>query len=211
MLKGHVFNEQLFGNNIFALFINTFLDGKNGVINNYKNKMAVTYSGNTVTVQSGAVCIQGRFLEEDTDTDVVAGTDNSYCKLVIEIDLNKQNTEEDFTQAYYKIIKSSSGYPSLTQTDIINNNGIYQFELARFRTSSSGITDFTDTREFLDFESIYAAIKQSYEEVLSELEDELGQVEDGSAYFLNSRLKIFHNEADDTQGKEGDIGIIWYD
>ena len=54
--------------------------------------------------------------------------------LNIEIDLNKQNTEEDFTQAYYKIIKSSSGYPSLTQTDIINNNGIYQFELARFRT-----------------------------------------------------------------------------
>ena len=35
MLKGHVFAKQIFGNQIFALFINTFLNGKNGISNNY--------------------------------------------------------------------------------------------------------------------------------------------------------------------------------
>lgn len=205
MLKGHVFSKQLFENPIFALFINTFLNGINGVSNNYKNGMQVTYSGSTLTIDSGAVCIQGRFLEEDTSTPIVAGTNNAYCKLVIEIDLDKQNTESQFNQATYKIITSTSSYPNLTQTNIVKNvSGIYQYELARFRTTASGITDFQDMRTFLDFESIlvqleaeldiikseytndYEEIKAEYEAILVQLEAELSSVEDGSAYLLKS-------------------------
>ena len=189
MLKGHVFKEQIFGNQIFALFINTFLNGQNGVSNNYKNAMAVTYSGNSITIDSGAVCIQGRFLEEDTSTEIDAGTDNNYCKLVIEIDLDKQNTDELLNQASYKILKSSSGYPALTQNDIVKNNaGVYQYELARFKTSSSGISDFQDMRTFLDFDSIYEKIQTEYRTILQELEEELAGVEDGSGYVLKNNL-----------------------
>ena len=166
MLKGHVFSKQLFGNPIFALFINTFLNGKNGISNNYKNGMQVTYSGSTLTVNSGAVCIQGRFLEEDTSTPVATGTNNAYCKLVIEIDLDKQNTESQLNQASYKVITSTSGYPNLTQTNIVkNNSGIYQYELARFKTSASGITDFQDMRTFLDFDTIYDEIEQHIQDI----------------------------------------------
>ena len=201
MLKGHVFSKQIFGNPIFALFINTFLNGKNGVSNNYKNGMKVTYSGSTVTVSSGAVCVQGRFLEEDTSTQVPAGTDNSYCKLVIEINLDLENTESEFNQAGYKIVKSSSGYPSLTQSNIVKNNaGIYQYELARFRTTSSGITNFQDMRTFLDFDSIYDAIQGEYQTLLHQLQTELAKVKDGSAYFLKATqirdedLNDYHTE-----------------
>lgn len=166
MLKGHVFEKQIFGNQIFALFIDTFLNGVNGVSNNYKNGMKVTYSGSTVTVQSGAVCIQGRFLEEDTNTTVSAGTNSAYCKLVIEVDLDKQNTESEFLQGEYKIITSSTGYPSLTQNDIVkNNSGVYQYELARFRTGTNGITEFSDRRTFLDFNSIYSEIQQHIDDI----------------------------------------------
>ena len=187
MLKGHVFSKQLFENPVFALFINTFLNGTDGVSNNYKNGMAVTYSGSTVTIDSGAVCIQGRFLEEDISTSVATGTNSAYCKLVIEIDLDKENTESDFKQGAYKIITSTSAYPNLTQTNIVKNvSGIYQYELARFRTTSSGITDFQDMRTFLDFESIYSQITQEYQTVLSQLEAELSSVEDGSAYLLKT-------------------------
>ncbi len=187
MLKGHVFSKQLFGNPIFALFINTFLNGKNGVSNNYKNGMAVTSSGSTVTIDSGAICVQGRFLEEDSSTTITAGTDNAFCKLVIEIDLDKQNTESEFVQGTYKIVKSASSYPSLTQTNIVkNNSGIYQYELARFKTSANGITELKDTRTFLDFDSIYDAIKVEYRAVLQQLKNELANVEDGSAYLLKN-------------------------
>ena len=206
MLKGHVFKEQVFGNQIFALFINTFLNGQNGVSNNYKNGMQITYSGNTLTVQSGAVCIQGRFLEEDTSTQISAGTDTSYCKLVIEIDLDKQNTEQQLLQATYKIVKSSSSYPNLTQNDIVKNNaGIYQYELARFKTSSSGISEFQDMRTFLDFESVYNTIKTEFESVLEELEQELAGVEDGSAFVLKSSILSGTEEPSDSLGSDGDI------
>lgn len=187
MLKGHVFYKQIFGNPIFALFINTFLNGRNGVSDNYKNGMSLSYSGSTVTVNSGAICIQGRFLEEDTSTPVSAGTDTAYCKLVIEIDLDKENTETEFNQASYKIVKSTSNYPSLTQTNIVkNNSGVYQYELARFRTGTNGITNFEDKRTFLDFSSIYDAMETEYEAVLQDLKDELTAIQNQSDVFLKS-------------------------
>lgn len=183
MLKGHVFQKQIFGNPIFALFINTFLNGQNGVSNNYKNGMAVTYSGSSVTVDSGAICIQGRFLEEDTSTTVDAGTDEAYCKLVIEIDLDKQNTDTEFLQGSYKIVKSGIGYPTLTQTDIVKNNtGIYQYELARFRTGTNGISEMQDMRTYIDYNSIYKMI-----------EEKIKDIEDESIYILKEDL-IYSNE-----------------
>ena len=214
MLKGHVFSKQLFGNPIFALFINTFLNGRNGVSKSYKNGMAITYSGSTLTIDSGAVCIQGRFLEEDTSTPIATGTDNAYCKLVIEIDLDKQNTESDFTQASYKVVKSGSGYPTLTQTDIVKNNaGIYQYELARFRTTSRGIADFQDMRTYLDFQSIYDEILKEYRAILEQLKEELTNVENGSEYVLKSNTGTiislnYYSGAqipDSSLGNDGDI------
>ena len=187
MLKGHVFSKQIFGNPIFALFINTFLNGRDGVSNNYKNGMQVTYSGSNVTVASGAVCIQGRFLEEDTGSTVPAGIDTAYCKLVIEVNLDLQNTESKFNQASYKVVKSASGYPNLTQTNIVKNNaGIYQYELARFRTNASGITDFQDERTFLDFDTIYYEMEAEYGAVLQQLKDELDRIKDQSDVLLKT-------------------------
>ena len=187
MLKGHVFSKQLFENPIFAVFINTFLNGTDGVSNDYKNGMKPTASGSTVNVDSGVVCIQGRFIEEDTSTPISAGTDNMYCKLVIEINLDLENTESQFNQASYKIVKSATGYPELTQSNIVKNvSGIYQYELARFRTTASGITDFQDKRTYLDFSSIYTKINSEFGEVLEQLEQELENVENGSAYLLKS-------------------------
>ena len=172
MLKGQVFSNQLFENQIFALFQNTFLGGHNGVCSGYKDSMVVTFAGSDLTIGSGACCIQGRFLEEDTTSTITASTDNTYCKLIIEIDLDKTNTDEEFKQGYYKIIKGANSYPALTQTDIVNNvSGIYQYELARFKASTTGITDFQDMRTFLDFNSIY-----------TEIEEHIQNIDSGSLY-----------------------------
>lgn len=206
MLKGHVFSKQIFGNPIFALFINTFLNGENGVSNNYKNGMKPTYSGSTVNIDSGAVCVQGRFLEEDTSTSVQAGTNSAYCKLVVEIDLDKQNTESEFNQASYKIITSSSSYPALTQTNIVkNNSGIYQYELARFKTTANGITDFKDMRTYLDFDSIFDEIRTSYNTVLEELQQSLADVKDGSDYLLKSSGGTVEGEIKANGGLSGEL------
>ena len=166
MLKGQVFANQLFENQIFALFINTFVNGANGVSDNYKNGMEITYSGSNLTIDSGAVLVQGRFLEEDTSTTISAGADNMFCKLVVEIDLDKSNTSTEFNQGYYKILKSATNYPTLTQTNIVKNNaGIYQYELARFKTTANGITEFQDMRTFIDMNSIYEEIQNRIDEL----------------------------------------------
>lgn len=193
MLKGEVFGRQLFENQIFALFINTFLNGNNGVCGDYLNGMAVTYSGNNVTVDTGAVCIQGRFLEEDAGTTLDAGSTALFCKLVIEIDLDKVNTDETFNQGYYKIITDSSAYPTLTQTDIVGlNSGVYQYELARFKTSTNGITDFVDTRTYLDISSIY-------DNVTTMIQNAIDSIEDGSAFVTKNEASYSTNETNTGQ------------
>lgn len=195
MLKGEVFGRQLFENQIFALFINTFLNGNNGVCGDYLNGMAVTYSGNNVTIDSGAVCIQGRFLEEDTSSTLDAGNSNLFCKLVIEIDLDKINTEDSFNQGYYKVVTDSTGYPELTQTNIVGtNSGIYQYELARFKTSANGISDFQDMRTYLDIPTIYDNVRQM-------VQDAIDSIEDGSAFALKTELNgttLYENETGST-------------
>lgn len=160
MIKGDVFDKQYFPSNTFALFINTFLDSKCGIINGYKNSMSMTNTTNQITVSSGAACIKGRFLRENSSTTLsVSYQNNTFCRLVIEIDLDKVNTAAELNQVYYKIIASESNYPTLTQTDIVNNeSGIYQYELAKFKANSNGISDFQDTRTFIDYNSIYSHI-----------------------------------------------------
>lgn len=208
MLKGHVFKKQRFGNEIFALFIDTFLNKKCGIAENYKEKMKVTASGRTLTVASGCVCVRGRFIEEDTSTSISTGTDTAYCKLVVEIDLSKENTEDELLQVNYKVLKSTSAYPNLTQTDIVaNNKGVYQYELAQFKTTTAGITDLVDKRTYLDFSSIYTQIQTEFRAVLQQLEQELANVEDGSYY----QKKITFGKGTPTGGNDGDIYIQYFD
>lgn len=190
MLKGQVFSEQIFESKIFAIFINTFLNGKNGIVQNYRNGMAVSYSGSNVTIASGAVCIQGRFLEEDSSSTLNAGTDSMYCKLVVEIDLDKINTESDFEQGYYKIVTSSTGYPTLTQTDIAENNaGVYQYELARFKTSVNGISEFQDMRTYIGDELQYQLIED-----LNSIKAPNNHASSSTTYGLGTQSNYGHNK-----------------
>lgn len=167
MLNGDVFSQQYFPAGTFALFMNTFLNGKCGIIEGYKNSMKLDFSNNNITISSGVICIKGRFLREDSSTTIpVKSNSTLFCKLVIEIDLDKNNTKTEFHQGYYKIVISESEYPNLTQNDIVNTeSGVYQYELAKFKVNLNGITDFEDTREFIDFNSIYKDIKKHIDEI----------------------------------------------
>lgn len=162
MLRGHVFSEQVFGVDIFALFINQFLGGNNGIIQSYKNAMEMTNTSNSITIKNGVAVVQGRYVEEHTETILnYAKTDSLYCSLVIEIDLGKTNTKTSLEQARYKILEAESDYPTLIQNDIVNQTGnIYQFELARFQNGATGIINFTDRRNYLSFDSVYSGIIQ---------------------------------------------------
>lgn len=223
MLNGDVFSEQVFHNEIFALFINSFLDGHNGVINGFKNSMAITSSNSSISVNTGAVVVQGRFMHEPTQETISVSAQSKYHKLVIEIDLDKTNTALSFQQAYLKILTGNSSYPSVTQTDIVNNvSGIYQYELARFQTDSSGnITNLQDKRTFLDFDSIYTAIENTLatmktdfeseaDTLIADLQQEIADVEDTSEFIMKSTIKTLSKSVTPVQsGGQYDVNVTF--
>lgn len=180
MLKGDVFSNQLYNVHMFALFQDLFLDKKSGIADGYKNNMSVTASGTNITINSGACIIRGRSVEEDSSTTLsTASITNKNCALVIEIDLSKTNTDSSLLQADYKILQSSSGTPSLTQQDIINNysSGIYQFRLATFTTNATGtISNLVVDDQRLSIESVYNSFNDEMQEKLDELDQAIDNV-----------------------------------
>ena len=206
MLNGQVFKNQLFENQIFALFINSLYNGECGILRGYLNSMAISNTSSTITISSGACCIKGRFLEEDTETTIEVEPNTAFNILVIEIDLDKENTETEFTQAYYKIIQGAQEYPTLTQEHIENtNSGVYQFELARFKTDINGIYDIEIADSGLDYNSIYQMI-----------EDKIDTIIDGSAFTTKAEFNDFKDDVDDFMddvdekiGKLHPVGCIY--
>lgn len=185
MIKGFRFTNQLANAEVDARIHQEFLNKNDGIFYG----MNISKTNNSITIAEGLCEIAGRPVAViDTET-VNVGTNTSYCLLILEIDLSKDSTKDVFEQVSFKILESSSAYPSVTQEDINMYNGennIYQLEFARFRTGSTGIIEFKDTRKFLSFTGIYAQIKADCEKVMAGIKQELANVKDGSDYLLKS-------------------------
>ena len=185
MIKGFRFTNQLSNAEVDARIHQEFLNKNDGIFYG----MELSNTSNSITIAEGLCEIAGRPVAVvDTET-VNVGSDTSYCLLILEIDLTKDSTQDVFEQVSFKVLESSTSYPTVTQEDINIYNGensIYQLEFARFKKGSNGITDFKDTRKFLNFSGIYAQIKADCEAVMEQIRQELANVEDGSAYLLKS-------------------------
>lgn len=207
MIKGYVFANQLASNEVDSMIYRKMLDYNDGIFKG----MELSNTSTTITVHEGIIMIAGRPVGIVGNESVTAGTDTAFCKLVMEIDLSKESTESNFEQASLKIIKSTSNYPNVTQEDMDNDGQLYQVELARFKTSLNGITDFTDTRKFLDFDAIYSKITAEYRALLQQLEEELQDVEEGSAYVLKSQFKKITISNAPPTGTDWDIHLQYFD
>lgn len=191
MIKGFRFTNQLSNAEVDARIHQEFLNKNDGIFYG----MDLSYTNNSITITEGLCEIAGRPVAV-IDTETVTPSINSlYCLLVMEIDLSKETTSDTFEQVKFKILESSTAYPTVTQQDINIYNGennIYQLEFARFRTGSNGISEFKDTRKFLNFNGIYAQIKADCEAVMKQIKQELANVENGSAYLLKNDIKILY-------------------
>ena len=169
MLKGENYNNQLYESFASRFAINTMINGECGIIDNYGDKMAVTYNGNAITISSGFAVIKGGLIIETTyETLNVALENNMYHRLVLEVDLSQTNTREQFNQGKFKILSESGSYPSITQDDIslTPNSGIYQMELAKFQTTNSSIINFQDTRKTLSYNSLIQELRDAISRVI---------------------------------------------
>lgn len=189
MIKGFRFTNQLANAEVDARIHQEFLNKNDGIFYG----MELSYTNNSITVTEGLCEIAGRPIAVIDNETVNAGTDNMYCLLILEIDLSKDSTKDVFNQASFKLLTSSTSYPTVTQQDINMYNGsnnLYQLEFARFKSGTGGITEFKDTRKFLSFSGIYAQIKADCDAIINQIKQELENVEDGSSYLLKSGGKI---------------------
>lgn len=207
MLRGHTYSEQVFANGAFRIFVDTVLNGSSGIIKG----CTLSNTSNSITVGQGFICIRGGIVQIVGDETIQVSSNDAYCKLVCELDLSKENTESDFEQVKFKILTSTTGYPNLTKEDVFENGNIYQIEIARFKTSASGISDFVDTRDFLNYDNIYSKVDSDTQALLDRLEQELADVEDGSAYLLASRIKYGAEIPTAATLNEGDIYFQYFD
>lgn len=215
MIKGYVFSNQLASNDIDSMVFRKMLDYNDGVLNG----MELSNTNTTITIGEGNIMVAGRPIGVVGSETITAGTDAAYCKLVVEIDLSKTATISTFEQVSFKIIKSTTSYPNVTQEDMDNGGNIYQVALAQFRTTTNGIADFVDIRPMLDFDSIYTQIRTNVDALITELEEELQDVESGSAYVLtttynadkaNLQSKITTGTSTPTGGSNGDVYIQYF-
>ena len=189
MIKGFRFTNQLANAEVDARIHQEFLNKNDGIFYG----MELSYTNNSITVSEGLCEIAGRPVAVIDSETVATGTENLYCLLILEIDLSKDSTKDVFNQASFKLLTLSTSYPTVTQQDINMYNGsnnLYQLEFARFKSGTSGITEFKDTRKFLSFSGIYAQIKADCDTIINQIKQELENVEDGSSYLLKSGGEI---------------------
>lgn len=207
MLKGQTFNLQTFTSEAFALFIDKFLNGRSGVAKG----CTLSNTSNSVTIGEGYFVIRGRFLQiigQETISDITA---NGFYSLVCEIDLSQANTREQLNQATIKVISNVNTYPTLVQQDITDSGTVYQYEFARFKVDSGSVTSFVDRRTFVDFQSVYEEINSEAQAVLTDIEQALQNVLDGSLYVLKEELGTIasknysYGTEVPTGGEDGDI------
>lgn len=183
MIKGFRFTNQLANAEVDARIHQEFLNKNDGIFYG----MDLSKTNNSITISEGLCEIAGRPIAVIDNETVTVSSENLYCLLVLEIDLSKESTKDTFMQAYFKLVTSSSAYPNVTQQDINKLNkkeNIYQLEFARFISGTSGITEFKDTRRFLNFSGIYQKVQEDCNYVLKQIQQELINIEVESAQGL---------------------------
>lgn len=186
MIRGITFADQLTTSDDFAHLQHKWFNGANGSTKGCK----VTADADNLYVGAGYFLISGRLVRivgtETIESDVVSV--KTYCKLVFEIDLSKVNTTTVFAQGYFKILSSTSEYPTLTQEDLDADGTIYQIEFARFVKTTTSITEFKSTLESVNIDDVWSdyfenkktEIDNAVSASINELNSEVAKVQDGS-------------------------------
>lgn len=189
MIKGFRFTNQLSNAEVDARIHQEIFNKNDGIFYG----MELSHTKDSITISEGLCEIAGRPIGVVGSETISVVSESSYCLLILEIDLSKESSVDTFNQASFKILTSSTSYPTLTQQDINRidgTNNLYQMEFARFLTNSSGIDDlnFSDNRKFLSFNNIY-----------EEIEKHIKDIDDGALFIKKSDIQVIHSHIDSTE------------
>lgn len=115
--------------------INHFLANKqNGRISGILNAVTPSTSNNYIYFTSGYVQVYGRRVFVESGTKIAVSLDGSaYGYVVVSFDLASNSVSLAKKE-------SPSGYPALTQEDLMNGGYVYELPIARYTKTSSSLT-----------------------------------------------------------------------
>ena len=148
-IRGITFTSQVVKSDDDGSLHDMLLASKSGIIHG----CTTTSDANNIYIGAGRFVVRGRMIEVQgtetiTPSTVLDGT--KYCCLVFEIDLTKSNTTDTFNQGYFKVLSSTSTYPTLTQQDLNTGGDLHQYLWAKFTQTSQGIADFSVQASVID-------------------------------------------------------------
>lgn len=172
MIKGYVFDRQKYPAAPFAKTLEEILNHNEGFV----DASRLSYTNNSITLDAGNVIVKGRafsIIENETIAIDPTQSGELYCVLIFEIDLSKESSSSTFKQVEMRILTSAIDYPSLTKQDINSEKEediIYQYEIAKFKNTTTGIQGFKDNRTFLDFDNMYTKVLEEIKNIRKETE-----------------------------------------
>ena len=212
MVVGHTFELQTFEVEAFSTFVDTFLNGASGIVRGCE----ITVNGNNIFLNEGLIIACGRIVEikgqEKRDVQT-----KGYYSLILEINLNAQNTEEKLNQVTIKTLYGNNDYKTLIKENINSKGKIFQFEFARFK--------YDDVQNRI-IELHINNIKIDYKNMLKVIEEEVKKIKNGSEtvlkttfdeilknYIKKDEISIKNGKTEPTveQLKENEIYIQWFD
>ena len=105
-----------------------------GVIKGLYNDCSVTAGNNLLTVAKGVVGVYGRLILIESNSQVAIILDSTkYGYLILRVDLGANTVS-------LNVKEGSSTYPTLTQNNLHNTAGVYEFPLARYQKTATSLT-----------------------------------------------------------------------
>ncbi len=129
-----------------------------GILMGLKNECGCTLANNTITFSDGYISVYGRIVYIENATTIGVTPDTSkYGYVVLGV-----NTSDNTTNIYLKELEG--GYPSLTLTNILTTNGLYELVLCAYTKTTTSVTLNT---------SYSRKLIQNDKEKITELESDL--------------------------------------
>jgi len=105
-----------------------------GILKGLNNECSMTLANNTITFQDGYVSVYGRIIYIENQTTIGVTSDSSKSGYVI----LGVNTSTNEVNLYLK--EQTGGYPSLSLTNLINSDGLYEFVLCAYTKTTTSVT-----------------------------------------------------------------------
>lgn len=210
MIVGHTFELQTFEVEAFSAFVNLFLNESSGIIRGCE----ITANGKNIFINEGLIIIAGRIIEIKGQEKREINT-KGYHVLIVEINLNAQNTEEKLNQVNIRTIYGNDGYKTTLKEDINNKGKTYQFELARFRYDDvqNRIIDLKVANTRIEYKNILKILEEEVKKIKTGAETVLKSTFDETLknYIKKDEISIKNGKTEPTldQLKEGEIYIQW--